>query len=186
MIELVDVYKAYGEKAVLCGFSTVFQEGAVNFLVGASGAGKTTILRLLMGLESPDGGQVVCEGRIGAVFQENRLFENMSIEENIGYVADKPIDMDLVNKLDLGKYMGKPLRELSGGTKRRVCLLRALSVPFDILVLDEPFTGLDEAVKIQVIEALMEYSFKKTVIISTHDKYAIEYIGRDKKIVEVK
>lgn len=185
ILRLDKVCKSFGDVVVLDNFSAVFNDG-INFLIGESGKGKTTVLRLILGLEKADSGEIDgLYNKMSAVFQENRLFENMTIEENVKYVTDTPLDLELVSKLCLKPYLGKEVSALSGGTKRRVEILRALSVDADLVIMDEPFTGLDDITKIHTMDTIMEYSHNKMVIISTHDKYAIKYIGNSKNIVEV-
>lgn len=186
MISVERVSKSYGEKQVLNNFSCSFDKG-FSFVTGASGCGKTTLLRLILELDKADSGEIIVdEHNFSVVFQENRLFENMSVKDNIHYVTDKAVDFELVKSLGLGEYVDKRVDSLSGGTKRRVALLRALSVPFDVLILDEPFTGLDDKVKKEVVDCLIRNCYNKIVIISTHDKEAIAYFGDDKRVIEVK
>lgn len=188
MIELLNISKYFGDTLVLKGFNAVFKEGQINFLTGDSGKGKTTVIRIILGLEKPDKGIIKMEdgSKFSVVFQENRLFDKLSIEDNVRYITDNPLDTNMIKALGLSEYLGKRVCSLSGGTKRRTAILRALCADYDILVMDEPFTGLDENMKKQVMDAIMIYSEGKTVIIATHDKYAIEYMSKGNNIVEVK
>lgn len=184
MIKFNGVCKSFGEKAIVHNCNWEFGEG-VTFLVGDTGKGKTTIMKMIMGLEQADSGSVETKGKISPVFQEDRLLENTDIENNVRYVSDAPLNMELVCELELTEYLGVPVRKLSGGTKRRVALLRALSVDFDILLLDEPFTGLDVSIKSKTMDVIRKYTAGKQVVISTHDKDALKYMGDKAKIIEV-
>ena len=188
MIELLKVSKSFGDTNVLKDFNAEFKDGQINFLTGDSGKGKSTVIRLILGLENPDKGIIKIEDscKFSVVFQENRLFDKLSIEDNIGYITNNSLKINMIKALGLSEYLGKPVCSLSGGTKRRVSVLRALCGDYDILLMDEPFTGLDENMKKQVMDAVMEYSAGKTVIIATHDKYAIEYMNKGNNIIEVK
>lgn len=186
MVKLNNVYKAFGDTKVLKGFTAEFNTG-INLLLGHTGIGKTTVLNIIMGLEQSDAGNVEIYGgkRISAVFQEDRLLEKLDIIHNVAYVTDVSVNIKLASSLGLKEYMHKRVGELSGGTKRTVSLLRALSSEYDILILDEPFTGMDENIKKISIDVINQHSKGKTVIISTHDKYAIEYMGEKAKVIEV-
>ena len=167
--------KSYGSKAVFTDFSANFFYGEITCLMGASGAGKTTLLRLMMGLEKPDAGAVRgIEGHaIGAVFQEDRLCENLSAISNIRLVAAQRTKAEVLAALQqagLGDCLLQPVRELSGGMRRRVALLRALLSGAEILFLDEPFKGLDDETKITVMQMTKQYAINRTVIFVTHDE----------------
>lgn len=187
MIEVKNIYKSFGDNTVLCGFNAEFPKGVPCFLTGATGKGKTTLLRIITGLEKADKGKVVLNDikGFGVVFQEDRLFEKLSIERNIKYVTDKPLSLNLVDKLGLKNYLGKPVKNLSGGTKRRCAILRALSFDADALVMDEPFNGLDDDMKIQVMNAVLECAKDKVLIISTHDKDIIACAETGARVFEI-
>ncbi len=170
----------FGDNTVLDGFTHEFREGAVTAVMGASGCGKTTLLNLLMGVLKPDSGSVTGNNvRLSAVFQENRLCENLSVLSNLKLVLRGKHDRAaLIRELDavgLNGCANKPVRELSGGMKRRTALLRALLAEYDILFLDEPFKGLDEATKKTVMEYCKEKTAGRTVILVTHDKSEAEF-----------
>lgn len=184
MIKFNGVCKSFGQRVIVRNCNWELGEG-VTFLVGDTGKGKTTIMKMIMGLEQADSGSVETKGRISPVFQEDRLLENTDIENNIRFVSDAPLNMQLVCELELTQHLHVPVRKLSGGTKRRVALLRALSVDFDILLLDEPFTGLDAHIKSKTMDVVCKYTDGKQVVISTHDKDALKYMGDKAKIIEV-
>ena len=175
MIELVGICKAYGDKRVLEGLDLPLAEGKTTALMGASGRGKTTILRILMGLERADSGEILgMEGvRISAVFQEDRLLERLTAEGNLRFVTEREEQLrqipTLLSELGLGGET-EPAATFSGGMKRRLAIARALLADYDLLVLDEPFRGLDEDTKAQVMETVRRHSMEKTVLLVTHDE----------------
>ena len=170
---LTNITKAYGEKVVLDGFSHAFPAGKRTCIMGPSGCGKTTLLRIVLGLETPDGGTITGRPeRVSAVFQENRLFEDFSALSNLAAVChhgDKEVMTDHLTELGLGDSLHKPVRTLSGGMKRRVAIARAVLAPGDLVVLDEPFTGLDKDTKEVVVNYLKHHTRGRTLIIVTHD-----------------
>lgn len=169
MIKLKHIEKSFGEKRVLSGVSLALPEGKITALMGASGRGKTTLLRILLGLETADSGEVRgMEGiRVSAVFQEDRLLPRLTAEGNLRFVGGRDISA-LLSALDLAGET-EPVEAFSGGMKRRVAIARAISVPFDLLALDEPFRGLDEEMKQKSIALVRRYSAGKTVLLITHD-----------------
>ncbi len=174
-LRAVNISKSYGDNRVLSCFSHEFEEGKVTAIMGASGCGKTTLLSVLMGLTAPDSGEVLPKGiRISAVFQENRLCENLTAAANIRLVTGKKYSPQQLEKelaaVGITDVTNKPIREFSGGMKRRVALVRALLADYDVLFMDEPFKGLDEETKRQVMEYCKEKTAGRTVIFVTHDK----------------
>ncbi len=168
------ISKSFGEKRVLEGFSHEFAEGSFTAVMGPSGCGKSTLLNILMGVLPPDSGEVLPDGfRRSAVFQENRLCENLTAGGNIRLVTGRrfsPAEIDSALKsLGLPDCESKPVKELSGGMKRRVALLRALMAEYDVLFLDEPFKGLDEVTKELVIDRVRDMTAGRTVIMVSHD-----------------
>lgn len=176
-----DICKAFGDSKVLEGFSHVFSEGSVTAVVGPSGCGKSTLLSVLMGTLPPDSGSVTRPERLSAVFQENRLCENLTVSANIRLVTGKrysrgEIAAELA-EIGLAGCENKAVRELSGGMKRRAALLRALLADHDALFLDEPFKGLDEETKQSVMEYCKSRIRGKTVILVTHDRGECEFLA---------
>ena len=168
--------KSYGENSVLGGFSYEFPAGEITAVMGASGCGKTTLISLLTGLLKPDIGSVELtpgDTAFSAVFQEDRLCENLTVTANIRLVCgNHRSSSEIAQTLDalgLSGWGDKPVRELSGGMKRRAALARALLADYGVIVLDEPFKGLDEGTKAQVVEHCREMLAGKTVILVTHD-----------------
>lgn len=183
MIGAVDIRKSFGGSVVLDGFSHEFTDGKVTAVLGKSGCGKSTLLNILMGLMSPDSGEVVRKDGIviSAVFQENRLCENLTASANIRLVTSKRFSKSEIAaelaKVGLGECENKPVRTLSGGMKRRTALLRALLAEYDALFLDEPFKGLDADTKRTVMEYCREKIAGKTVILVTHDREECEFFA---------
>lgn len=172
-IVLDRVTKAFGEKVVLREFSAVFPAGRLSCVMAPSGAGKTTLLRLLMGLERPDAGSISgLEGvKISAVFQEDRLCENLTPAGNIALVnpaPGKPYVAEALRAFALEGCETQPCRELSGGMRRRVALLRALLADYDVLLLDEPFKGLDADTKALVLRETRKRCAGRTAVLVTH------------------
>ena len=180
MIEINQLSKTYGEKQVLCRFSASFPEGETICIMGKSGCGKTTLLRLMMGLEPPDNGSIcgVQGKRISAVFQEDRLCENLSAVSNIRLVCanrfSRPQIEQSFAEVGLEGCLEQPVRELSGGMKRRVAIVRALLADFDLLFLDEPFKGLDPETERLTATYLLRKIAGKTVFLVSHNPRGIE------------
>lgn len=158
--------------------------------MGRSGGGKTTLIKLLMGLEKPTEGSI--EGLFGkklsAVFQEDRLCENLSAAANIrlvcrNHVSDEELK-SAFQRVCLNEVWRKPVRELSGGMRRRVAILRALFAEYDFLILDEPLKGLDEETKQKTAVYILEKTQGKTVLVVTHDEEEAKLL-RAEKIVRM-
>lgn len=171
--------KSYGGKKVFENLNMTIKGGAMTCIMAPSGAGKTTLLRILMGLEAADSGVVsgLEKKRFSAVFQEERLCENMTAQDNVKLVLPRGMTtlgsgtvQQEMARLGLGDCYAQPVVELSGGMRRRVSILRALLAQYDVLFLDEPFHGLDDALKVQVIAYTKEKTRGKTVIFVTHDQ----------------
>ena len=124
----------------------VFPEGKTTCIRGRSGCGKTTLIRLLLGLDIPDKGKIegISDRKISAVFQEDRLCENLSAASNIRLVCTETISDRELEEAYKAVALQKPVRELSGGMRRRVSILRALQADSDCVIMDEPLRGLDE------------------------------------------
>lgn len=173
------IEKSFGDKHVLRGVSFDLPSGKVTALMGASGSGKTTLFRILLGLETPDAGEVV--GMTGlacsAVFQEDRLLPHLTAAGNVRFVGGTDAEA-LLSELSLAGETGA-VSSFSGGMQRRVSIARALSVPFDFLLLDEPFRGLDDAMKQQAAETVLRHCRGKTVLLITHDRADAERMGAE-------
>lgn len=179
-IKIENLCKVYGEKQVLNNFSACFEHGKINCIMGKSGAGKTTLFRILMNLEKQDSGTITGleNKKIRAVFQEDRLCEELDAISNIRLVNTKNDKKTVQNALcKMGIIENKLVSTLSGGMKRRVSILRALMSEFDVLFLDEPLKGLDKDTKQLVLHEMKHYFRNKTVIMITHEIEEAEFFG---------
>ena len=159
--------KSYGGRPVL---DLSFSAGpGVTCVTAPSGTGKTTLLRLLMGLEAPDGGTISAPRTWSAVFQEDRLLEDLTASGNLRLVLGDRLEGagELLSRLGLDLQDPRPVRTWSGGMKRRLALARALLAPGGALALDEPFTGLDQALRGVCLECVKASA--RTVLLVTHD-----------------
>jgi len=168
---LYDVTKGFEDKIVLEQFSLSIGEGETVALMGPSGCGKSTAGNLLLGLLSQDEGTVKHPKQLGAVFQEDRLCSGFDAATNIAMVTgDKKKATEALAKVGLTDVEGKPVEALSGGMKRRVAIVRALLSDGKLLVLDEPFTGLDEENRKQVLDFVKQYKRGRSVLLITHNE----------------
>ena len=182
MIAVHKLCKAFDNKAVLRDFSCTMEDGCVTALMAPSGAGKTTLLRMLMGLETADSGEItgLSGKRLAAVFQEDRLLDFMTPVDNIRLTApklDRAVILREMAAMGLTDCENQPARELSGGMRRRVAILRALLCGADVIALDEPFKGLDEATRARVIDETKRLCRGKTVLLVTHEAAEAERMG---------
>lgn len=180
-IILRDVCKRFGETTALEGLSLTIALGQTTLLMGPSGGGKTTLLRLLLGLETPDRGTLdgLAELQCSAVFQEDRLCENLSALANVclphGHLPRSEREhlhtqaATMLKAVGLEGCAGRPVRDLSGGMKRRVAIVRAVMADFDLIVFDEPLKGLDPSTKDATMAAILPRLAQKTVVWVTHD-----------------
>lgn len=168
-IVLSQVCKAYGEEKVLQNLSVTYKNGETYYLRSPSGSGKTTLLRLLCRLEVPDSGSIEGMGSCSMVFQEDRLCEDYTAVENVMMVTgDRDGAESALRMLLDGDALAKPCGQLSGGMKRRVALVRAMEAQSDIVLLDEPFTGMDAEVKQRTEAYIRERQNGRIMIIATH------------------
>lgn len=170
-----NVSVSYGENHVLTDFSSVFPTGRCTAVMGPSGCGKTTLLSVVAGLVRPDSGEVVgMPPRFTMVFQEDRLCEDFTVAANLRLVTGRTREQsaaiaEVLDAIGLSGMGAKRVAELSGGMKRRVAIARALLGAGDVVLMDEPFKGLDEETKNEVIHAVQRWTAGKTVIFVTHD-----------------
>ena len=177
-----DVTLAFDDKVILDRVSFTLLRGRMQIVLGASGAGKSTVLRLILGLLKPDSGRIFINGRrvdalaeaelmevradLGMVFQEGGLFDSFTVRENVGYrlYEETRIPLDEVDErvrevlgyVGLSEYWGRRPSELSGGQRRRVAIARALAARPGILLYDEPTTGLDPITALSIDEQIIK------------------------------
>jgi ABC-type lipoprotein export system ATPase subunit len=168
-ISAYGVTKSFGQNKLLSNYSVRYESGELYYLKSPSGSGKTTWLRILCGLERPDEGEVQGVGDCGMVFQEDRLCEEYSVLLNVAMVAEdvSKAKESLVRLLG-AQVLTQPCKELSGGMKRRVALVRAMEAASDVVLLDEPFTGMDADTRMRAEEYIREKQRGRTIIIATH------------------
>lgn len=206
MIEIVDLYKSFGDKQVLSGVNLSILKGETLVIIGRSGEGKSVLIKHIVGLLQPDSGYVSVEGEIvneleekplyelrkkfGFLFQGSALFDSMTVEENVGLplvenqkkIERSEIDKTVAEKLELVGLPGvqrlKP-SELSGGMKKRVALARALVTNPEYILYDEPTTGLDPIMSDSIDNLIKELSNKLTVtsVVVTHDMYSVKNVA---------
>lgn len=189
MIELKNIYFSYGsddDKNVFENFSLEIKEDEFIAVMGESGIGKSTLMRLILGLEIPKQGSIIgIDGkRISVVWQENRLLTWYNVLKNVMIVSSSPgkaVAMKILRLLRLDECIYKYPNELSGGQQRRVAIARALYYGGDLILLDEPFTGLDAELKAETAFLIKKY-FRSALLI-THDKAEAELFGCERIIV---
>lgn len=205
MIELKEVRKFFQDKEILKGVSAVFEPGQTNLVIGASGHGKSVLMKCMVGLLNVDGGHIFYDGRdfteleyqqvrevrkdIGMLFQGTALFDSLTVEENIEF----PLKMFTpltpkerlervnfcLNRVNLDGSNKKYPAEISGGQKKRVGIARAIAMDIKYLFCDEPNSGLDPITS-RVIDSLLKEiteEFNITTIINTHDMKTVFDIG---------
>ncbi|MGN0401211.1 MAG: ATP-binding cassette domain-containing protein [Acetatifactor sp.] len=168
--------KAYGNLNLYQDYNGVFEPGRIYYLTSPSGSGKTTFFRILCGLERPDEGMIEPKLRYSCMFQEDRLCEGYSALRNVELVLgrksgrDKPMGPgeEALRSLLPEEALHKPCCRLSGGMKRRVSLVRAMEAEGDCVLLDEPFTGMDSAMREKAEAYIRRRQQGRIVIIATH------------------
>ncbi|MDB5115516.1 MAG: transporter ATP-binding protein [Mucilaginibacter sp.] len=205
MIEIKDIYKAFGENEVLRGISATFMPGKNNLIIGGSGSGKTTLLKCIVGLHEPTKGNVFFSGEnftdmsfeqrvpirthIGMLFQNSALFDSMTVEENIMFPLNLFTNKTKAEKLERANFCLERVNlagknklypaELSGGMKKRVGIARAISMQPKYLFVDEPNSGLDPKTSILIDDLINELTeeYQITTVIVTHDMNSVMGIG---------
>ncbi len=207
MIRTEDIKKSFGENDVLKGISTEFYAGKPNLIIGSSGAGKTVLLKLLIGLFKPTSGKVYYDDtdlfsldddalrevrmKVGMLFQGNALFDSMTVGENIRFPMDMFTNKSLGEKekrvdevLEMVNMEGINDRfpsEVSGGMQKRVGIARAMVLEPKYLFCDEPNSGLDPKTSILIDELINDLTHhnKITTVINTHDMNSVMGIGEN-------
>lgn len=173
---------SFGDHPVLQDFSVRFPEGQITCIRGPSGCGKTTLFNLLLGHIVPDAGEIAgMPERVSVVFQEDRLCEDFSALSNLRFALGRKVPAEqltaALSELGLDGGDRRPVRTWSGGMKRRVALARAVLFESDLLLLDEPFKGLDEESRRQAAEFLLRRRAGRTVLCITHDDVDARLLG---------
>jgi len=185
-IKFERVSKAFGDKIVLHDFTLHLPARGIVALMGPSGHGKTTLLRLLAGLEKPDSGEIVAEyKRLSLVFQEDRLLGGVTAKGNILAVLNRDQDnlaQAWLDRMGLGGEGHLLPEEMSGGMRRRLAIARAMAYGGDLMLLDEPFAGLDEATRARIYPHIFHGNPERLTILVTHDKQEAERLA-DRLIV---
>lgn len=205
MIEIRNISKSFGDRKVLNDISMIFKPGKCNMVIGASGSGKSVLMKLMVGLMQTDEGQILYDEKdfthldyrekkeirreIGMLFQSTALFDSLTVEENVGFPLKmfsklhKEEQLDRVNfclqHVNLENQNHKYPSELSGGMKKRVGIARAIALNPKYLFCDEPNSGLDPLTS-RVIDKLIRditYEFQMTTIINTHDMKSVFDMG---------
>lgn len=186
-ISIVKLNKRFDDNKLFEEYSNIFTNSAINCIKGESGRGKTTLLRMISGLDKNYGGRInIPESyTLSYSFQESRLLPWLTVKENIAYIINKKkrskqytsnILHYLLDKCGLSEHADKYPRQLSGGQQQRVNLVRALAAQADILLLDEPLTGLDEALKKHIMDFLSDWIavYRPVVVWVTHENIMSE------------
>ena len=207
MIEVKNLVKEFEYKQVLKGISTVFKSATTNLIIGKSGAGKTVLLKSLIGLVTPTSGEILFDGegilqfdkekrkqlyrKMGVMFQGSALFDSMTVLENVQFPLDmflrKPlktrrsIAQEYLKKVGLADAAAKYPSEISGGMMKRAAIARALVTRPKYLFCDEPNSGLDPKTGGQIDQLIHDLTkeFEVTTIINTHDMNSVHNIGEN-------
>lgn len=205
MIEVENISKTFGDTQILFDISAKFERGKSNLIIGASGTGKSVLLKSIVGLVTPETGKVLYDGRkflesdkeekaqirreIGMLFQGGALFDSKTIEENVQFPLDLLTDMSKEEKIDrvnnvlsrvgLENSNKKMPSEVSGGMKKRVGIARAIVNDINYLFCDEPNSGLDPKTSLLIDELIYEitHELNVTTIVVTHDMNSVMGIG---------
>ena len=176
MLSIKDLSYKYDKNTVIDALSYEFECGKVTAIVGESGVGKTTLVNLISALLPAPLGTIESDlNKIGYVFQEPRLFNWMSALENVSTVSDEETARALLTQMGLADALSKYPAELSGGMKQRVAIARALAYDPELVILDEPFKGLDPEKRREISEFVFKALKDKTVIMVTHDPQDLEF-----------
>lgn len=207
MIEIKNISKSFGDRKIIDDVSFNFYPGKTNLMIGESGCGKTTILKLMVGLHGVDSGQILYSGRnfptlapkekqdvrkeIGMLFQAGALFDSQTLEENVRFPLDMFTTLTKAEKLDRVNFCLERVKlegrnklypsELSGGMKKRAALARAIANNPKYLFCDEPNSGLDPKTSIVIDELIQDitHEYNITTVVITHDMNSVLEIGEN-------
>lgn len=179
---------SYPDKEIYKNFNAVFLGGKINVVLGASGVGKTTLLNALTGLSGFDGEIENMPKNVSYIFQSDRLVKTISVEKNLDFVlknaipdktARKNAIYDMAELLEISDVLKRLPTEISGGQAQRVQMARAFLCPSEVMLLDEPFKGLDVSLKTRLIKKFLELWGRdgRTVVLVTHDVYDALLMG---------
>ena len=183
MLKLNEVSIRFGAKQVLDSCSLVLEKGQRAALMGPSGCGKTTLARAVMSLQTPDSGTVSCSfQRVAAVFQEPRLMPWATAEENVNLVlSDRPETMPQarawLDALELSEAASLYPAELSGGMQQRLSIARALAYKPELLIMDEPFKAMDDALKSRILKVTASSITSAALLLITHSREEAAALG---------
>lgn len=181
--------KKFNKVNVLDNFTLTLPEHGIIAFMGASGSGKTTLFNIISGILQPDSGTVIAKEPTAVIFQEDRLLPWINVSENVGIVLDKNqqgkgIESALLAEIGLSGTENQPIQDLSGGMRRRVAIVRALAYDAPVLLMDEPFKGLDFDTKKQVMNMIFEHSQNKLTLLITHDMNEVLYLADELYLME--
>ncbi len=188
-IRISGLYKSYGETCVFQNWNGTFLQGERSCLRGPSGKGKTTLIRILMGLEHSYSGKLegLEQKRFSCQFQENRLIEHLDGISNVRLADGSNTKDEIVEALSMLGFTQeewrKPVRQLSGGQRRRVALVRAMLAQSDVVILDEPFKGLDEEVRKKAVDFVDQQQRGRTTIVVTHEEQDVKALHAKEVLV---
>lgn len=179
---------SYPDKEIYKNFNAVFLGGKINVVLGASGVGKTTLLNALTGLSGFDGEIENMPKNVSYIFQSDRLVKTISVEKNLDFVLKSAISdktarknaiYDMAKLLEISDVLKRLPTEISGGQAQRVQMARAFLYPSEVMLLDEPFKGLDVSLKTRLIKKFLELWGRdgRTVVLVTHDVYDALLMG---------
>lgn len=181
MIEIRNLSVQLGEKIIFKDYDVTFPDKGVVMISGESGIGKTTLLRVLCGLQKPDGGRIagLAHRKISFAFQEPRLLDHLTALENVALVSDRTTAEKLLRELNMENELHMKAGKLSGGQKQRVSLARAFAFSNDVVLLDEPFAGLDDRNR-QKAAGLIRTAHLAVIV--SHEAKDAELLSVDEKI----
>lgn len=176
------LWKSYGEKEVIKDMTARFEPGEIYCIMGESGCGKTTFFRSLLGLISYDKGNIrKPHKKCSVVFQENRLCPTQTPVVNVRMTAEKGLTIketeEILREILPEECLHQETRQLSGGMQRRTAIARAVISRSGWMILDEPFTGLDEETKKKTVAFILKYQAERTILIATHQKEDAQMLG---------